>query len=298
MRQAPFDTRRSATVMLLIANVVAFLVQTAVSRFSVTDQNTGYTIPVLDYYFALSPSGLKHGFIWQLLTYQFMHASPLHLFFNCWAVYVFGHDVEMGLGRKSFLTLYFSSGILGGLAQTLSGLVLPLKFGGPVVGASAAAFGLVAAFAMLFPDRVLLLFFVLPMRAKWLLALSGALALYGILSSLNAVELDGPRTAHAAHLGGMLTGLCFIRYALHWHWPTFGRLRTLSSPRRLVKVHSAKPGFWPRSKPLPDEDLPPDEFVSREVDPILDKISAHGIHSLTERERRVLEAARSKIGKR
>jgi len=281
MRQSPFDTRRSMTVMLLIANVVAFLLQSALYRFS--------SFPVLDY-FALSLKGLAHGCIWQLLTYQFMHAGLLHLFFNCWAIYVFGQDVEMALGRKSFLTLYFSSGILGGAAQALAELASPIYFRGPVVGASAAAFGLAAAFAMLFPNRVLLLFFVLPMRAKWLLALCAALALYGLLSLP-----DG--TAHAAHLGGMLTGLLFIRYAVHWQWPNFGRWRRLSS-RRLVKVHFEKPAFWPRPKQLPQEDLPPEEFVSREVDPILDKISAHGINSLTERERRVLEAARAKIGKR
>jgi membrane associated rhomboid family serine protease len=268
--------------MLLIALVAAFLVQKVVERF----------FPSFAFYdyFALSLWGLKHGYVWQVLTYQFMHAGLLHLLFNCWAIYVFGHDVEMALGRNSFLTLYFSSGVIGGVAQVLAEMASPVYFRGPVVGASAAAFGLAAAFAVLFPNRVLLLFFILPMRAKWLLALCAALALYGMISLP-----DG--TAHAAHLGGMLTGLLFVRYAVHWQWPKFGRLRKLSS-RRLVKVHFEKPGFWPRSKQLPDEDLPPEEFVSREVDPILDKISAHGIQSLTERERRILEAARAKIGKR
>jgi len=279
MRQTPFDTRRSATVMLLIALVAAFFLQFGLSRVF------GFSVVK---YSALSLWGLKHGYVWQLLTYQFMHANLLHLFFNGWAVYVFGRDVEMALGRKSFLTLYFSSGIVGGIAQALAGLVSSDYFGAPVVGASAAAFGLTAAFAMLFPDRVLLLFFVLPMRAKWLLALCFALALYGMLS-----PPDG--TAHVAHLGGMLTGLFFIRYALRWHWPKVGRLPRLPSPR-LVKVHFEKPGFWPQSEPPPQEDLPPEEFVSREVDPILDKISASGIQSLTERERRILEAARAKIG--
>ena len=164
MRQTPFDTRRSATVMLLIALVAAHFLLFGLSRLFPN-------VPFGDY-LALSLQGLKHGFVWQLLTYQFMHAGLLHLFFNCWAIYVFGQDVEMALGRKSFLTLYFSSGIVGGAAQALAGLALDRDFAAPVVGASAAAFGLAAAFAMLFPNRVLLLFFVLPMRAKWLLALS------------------------------------------------------------------------------------------------------------------------------
>ena len=285
MRETPFDTRRSATVMLLIALVAAFLLQSVVYRFS----GVRFSVRFSEC-FALSLRGLEQGCIWQLVTYQFMHAGLWHLFFNCWAIYVFGHDVEMALGRRSFLTLYFSSGILGGAMQALAGLVSPVYFGGPVVGASAAAFGLAAAFAMLFPNRVLLLFFILPMRAKWLLALAGALALYGMIS-----PPDG--TAHAAHVGGMLTGLLFIRYAVRWQWPKFGRFRKASS-RRLVKVHFEKPGFWPRSKQPADEDLPPEEFVSREVDPILDKISAQGIQSLTERERRILEAARAKINNR
>jgi membrane associated rhomboid family serine protease len=286
MRQRPFNSHRSTTVMLLIANVAAFILQTALYRFSDFQAK----------YLALSLEGLEHGRIWQLLTYQFMHVSVLHLLFNCWAVYVFGRDVERALGRKTFLTLYFSSGVVGGLAEALAGLTLGNAFAGSVVGASAAAFGLVAAFARLFPDRVLLLFFILPMRAKWLLALCGGLAILGVVS-----PPDG--TAHAAHLGGMLTGILFIRYAIHWplpkwwHWPRIAR-HPGQSPRRLVKARSLKPGLWTHNKEPLQEDLPPDEFVSKEVDPILDKISAHGIHSLTERERRVLETARAKMAKR
>jgi membrane associated rhomboid family serine protease len=286
MRQRPFNSHRSATVMLLIANVAAFILQTALSRFS--------DFPAK--YLALSLWGLEHGCLWQLLTYQFMHANVLHLLFNCWAVYVFGRDVEMALGRKTFLALYFSSGVLGGLTQALAGLTLGDAFAGSVVGASAAAFGLVAAFAMLLPDRVLLLFFILPMRARWLLAFCAGLAILGIVS-----PPDG--TALAAHLGGMLAGILFIRYAIHWplpnwwRWPRFEH-RPSPSPRRLVKARSLKPGFWTGNKETLQDDLPPDEFVSKEVDPILDKISAHGIHSLTERERRVLETARAKMAKR
>jgi membrane associated rhomboid family serine protease len=283
MRQTPFDARRSATVILLCVNVAAFFLQFALERFS--------TFPTRDY-FALSVEGLAHGRVWQLLSYQFMHAGPLHLLFNCWAIYVFGRDVEDALGRKPYWALYLGSGIIGGLFQALAGLLLGGYFAAPVVGASAAAFGLVAAYAILFPDRIILLFFILPLRAKYLLLLSGLLALYGILSPAGGI-------AHAAHLGGMCAGIFFVRYALHWHWqwPRFRRPHG-QAPRRLVKVSSAGPGLWGRGKNDAEEDLPPEEFLSREVDPILDKISAHGIQSLTDRERRILEAAREKMGKR
>ena len=283
MRSSPFASRRSVTVVLLIVNAIVFFIQSLLYRYSAFPTN---------YYFALSLWGLEHGFVWQLLTYQFMHANLLHLLFNCWAIYVFGRELEESLGQAPFLRLYFASGLIGGLTQALAGLVLGGQFGGPVVGASAAAFGLVAAFALLFPERILLLFFIIPMRAKFLLILCGALALFGIL-------FPSDNIAHAAHLGGMLTGFLFVKYAMHWnwHWPQLRTPRP-KAPRRLVRVPAEKPGLWGRVKNSGPEELSPDEFLSKEVDPILDKISAHGIQSLTERERKILEAARSKMGKR
>ncbi len=289
MRESPFEARRSSTVLLLIALVAVFFLELVVER--ILGFSSAPSKSPIYHYFALSLSGLEHGCLWQLLTYQFMHAGPWHLLCNCWAIYVFGQELEMALGHRTYLTLYFSSGVLGGITQALASLVgLGPAANIPVVGASAAAFGLAGAYAMLFPNRVFLLFFVLPMRAKWLVAFAGGFALYGLLSPFDY-------TANAAHLGGLVTGLAFVRYALQWQWPSFKPLRRFSS-RRLVKVPINKSGFWPRSRPQPDDELPTEEFVSKEVDPILDKISAQGINSLTERERRILEAARAKMGNR
>jgi membrane associated rhomboid family serine protease len=281
MRGSQFDSRFTATVTLLLVNIAVFLIKEALIQFAHFDMAS---------YLALSVVGLKHGYVWQLLTYGFLHVGLLHLILNCWAIYVFGQDVEEALGRKPFLALYFAGVLIGGLLQALFGVLFPAYFAESVVGASAAAFALAAAFAMLFPERVLLLFFVIPMRAKYLLLLCGVLTLYGLVS-------HGDGIAHAAHLGGMLTGIVFVRYAMHWdwHWPSLRRTRR-EPPRRLVKVGSPSSARWGRSKP--EDDLPADEFLSKEVDPILDKISAHGIQSLTERERRILEAARQKIVKR
>jgi len=279
--KSPFDGRRSATVTLLIVNVACFLAQWVLYRFSAQD---------LDRFFALSLWGMQHGYVWQLLTYQFMHAGFLHLLFNCWAIYVFGRDVEDALGLKRFLVLYLASGVIGGMFQILMGVLLGGGFGGAVVGASAAAFGLAAAFAVLFPDRLLLLFFIIPLRAKYLLLLCGVLALLGILS-------PGDNIAHAAHLGGMVFGVFFIRYAMHWDlgWFKPGPARRA---KPIMRVISGRRPTWNRGKPVTPDDLPPDEFLSKEVDPILDKISAHGIQSLTERERRILEAARERMARR
>jgi hypothetical protein len=228
----------------------------------------------------------------------------MHLISNCIVIFFLGRPVEEALGRKSFLILYFSSGIVGGLCQTLVGVVgnvlgfhdYAFHFLGPVVGASAGGFGLTAAFALLFPDQILLLFMIIPIRAKYLLWLSIAVAGWGVVFPDRG--LFGPNVADAAHLGGILAGFIFVKYAVHWHfqWPQLNR-RARPPMRRLVKVHSQKPG-WGRDKVVIEEDLPPEEFLSKEVDPILDKISAQGIHSLTDRERKILETARAKMKKR
>jgi membrane associated rhomboid family serine protease len=290
MRAAPLLTPRSATLALLILNVVAFIIQNFVY----------YYVPAfpLDDYFALSVRGLAGGFVWQLLTFQLLHGGLLHLVLNCFVIYMFGSEIEEALGKRRALALYFASGVGGGLLQVGGGLLWPGHFGGAVVGASAGAFGLIAAFAVLYPERplTLLLFFVIPvtLRAKYLLLFSALLALFGIV-------VPGDHIAHAAHLGGMLTGIFFIRRVLLWRWPRlrFGSpARQPPLPRELVNVQAQRKPRWRRPDPLAEPELPTEEFLSREVDPILDKISAQGIQSLTERERKTLEAARTRMTNR
>lgn len=285
MRSTPFQGKRSATVILLVVLVVAFVVQLLAERY--TD------FPVLKW-FALSLPGLTHGYAWQLITYQFMHGGWLHLLVNCWVIYVFGRELEEALGPARLLGLYLSGGVLGGLVQGAAGVLVGGGFAAPVVGASAGAFALLAAFASLYPDRVLtlLLFFIIPvsLRAKYLLLFLGIITVMGLL-------LPSGNIAHAAHLGGMLTGLLFARYAIDWDW-SWLRLPRLRPLRRTVKLRPVARQTWQPRKARADEELPPEEFLSQEVDPILDKISAQGIQSLTERERRILEAAREKMGRR
>lgn len=295
MRRPSFGSHRSATVILVIAIILAFIGQQILEK-SPSGRVLGYL--------CLSFDGLKHGYVWQLLSFQFLHAGWMHLASNCLVIFFLGRPVEEALGRKSFLILYFSSGVFGGLCQTLLGVAAAAlgfqdyasHFIGPVVGASAGGFGVTAAFALLFPDTILLLFMIIPMRAKYLLWLSIALAGWGVVWPEHG--LFGPNVADAAHLGGIFAGFVFVKYAVHWHfqWPQLNR-RARPPMRRLVKVHSQKPG-WGRDKVIIEEDLPPEEFLSKEVDPILEKISAQGIHSLTERERKILETARGKIKKR
>src|ERR1017187_2339669 len=280
-----FRLRWSWTLALLVAYAVVFVVEILVSP---APQRLIPGNAFCNDYFALSKEGIEHGFVWQLVTYQFMHASLLHLLLNCWAIYVFGRELEQLLGGRRFLALMFSSGIIGGVFQVLTAMVWPALFDGPVVGASACAFGLVAAFALIFPERELtmLIFFVIPvrLRAKTLLVVSAVVAVVGVV--LSALHL-GSNVANAAHLGGMAMGWFYVK-------------KILKNPALIGAVEERQiiPPKLVRKKTVMPEEKSAGEFLESEVDPILDKISAHGIHSLTARERAVLEAARKKMAQR
>ncbi len=270
--------RWSWTVMLIASYVLVLVAELLAFRFV-----PGSSAFVYDH-FALSKTGLAHGYVWQLVTYQFMHAGWLHLFFNSWAIFVFGRELESVLGGRKFLALMFSSGIIGGVVQVVMAMLAPRIFDGPVVGASAGAFGLVAAFAAMFPERelTLLVFFVIPVTvtARWLLFVCAAVAVFGVLFPADHV-------ANAAHLGGMAMGWFFIHNILRGDWSSLGAVFQRSSRRES------------RSSPRAQiEKETPAKSAADEVDPILDKISAHGIQSLTPRERDILESARKKMSRK
>ena len=287
MRQAAYrEPWFSLTLLLIALNAICFVI----SWIASFDANS---ILFIQNYLALSLEGLKHGYCWQFLTFQFLHVGWLHLIFNCLAIFFFGRPVETALGRGRFLALYLAGGIIGGVVQMLFALALPQYFDAPVMGASAGASSLVAAFAVLnWQERFTLLIYFFPviMSGRTLFWISVALAVAGVLT-------PGSHIANAAHLGGILTGFFYVRRILQGHstpWEPPARHR----PPRELAARLKENKFW-RSKSVPPaEDLSADEFLQKEVDPILDKISAHGIQSLTARERETLERARAKMTKR
>jgi membrane associated rhomboid family serine protease len=287
MRDPMYGSRRPMALTIIIVLGICFVIQNFLLYYT--------RFPLYEY-FALTPNTLGKGWIWQLVTFNFLHApfgqgGFFHILFNCWAIWVFGKGVEEAIGPRKLFALFLSTGIAGGLFQALGAIVLPSHFGGAAVGASGGVFGLIAAFAALFPARQLtmLLFFIIPVTitAKFLLIFSGLVALFGILIPTGGV-------AHGAHLGGLLAGLAFVRWGLDVDWK-MPRIHLFRKPK--VFVHHRPSSTWPTQQ-ISKADLPSDEFISKEVDPILDKISAHGIQSLTERERKILEAARAKMARR
>ena len=146
-----------------------------------------------------------------------MHGSWPHLLLNCWALFVFGRPVEWTVGKSRFVTLYFLSGIIGGLFQVMASFLWPHFFGGTTVGASAGVMGVTAAFALLFPHQqlILLLFYVIPIKLRAQSLLGIILVLTGLGISFHNSRLAillGGNVAHFAHLGGILTGLALTRF--------------------------------------------------------------------------------------
>jgi membrane associated rhomboid family serine protease len=290
--------RWSATTVLMAVITGVFLLQWAAGLYVDHNLDSLEHHPdaaqvqfVTDKLLPLSAEGLRHGYVWQLVTFQFLHANFLHLACNLFCLWMFGRVMEQALGRASFLKLYFLSGIAGGLLQALLGLMMPERFGAPVVGASAGIIGLFGAFAMFQPDAKVLLWFIIPMSARLLFWGSVAIAVFFL------VEPMGTQIANGAHLGGLLMGAAYVHWRLYTKsFRTWLPARAVH-PRQLVRTYSFKQDYSPHPGAAPEETTP-DEFISREVDPILDKISSQGIQSLTDRERKILDAARKKMDRR
>ena len=210
---------------LLIINFIMFLADIALARFGI-DLNGA-----LGLHFFMASDFQPY----QLLTYMFMHGNFSHLFFNMFALWMFGNTLENIWGWKRFLIYYLLCGVGAGLIQegvqyieyvtSLSQYETVNMGGGHIVpmsqylnymttvGASGAIYGLLVAFGMMFPNSMIYLYFFVPIKAKWFVI--G----YAVIELLNGLGASGDQVAHFAHLGGMLVGLIIILI-----WKKKGRL--------------------------------------------------------------------------
>ncbi len=184
---------------LLIVNIGIFVVQFFATRF-------GFGGIFLD--FALWPRAVVSVLaVWQLVTYLFLHGGFGHILFNMFALWMFGSDLERDWGTKRFLEYYFLCGIGAGVCVVVASAL----FGGmdvPTIGSSGAIYGLLLAFGVLYPDRIVLFSFLFPIKAKHFVMIIGALA---FLSSFAGSQSN---VSHVAHLGGMIFGYVFLRRGL------------------------------------------------------------------------------------
>lgn len=232
---------------LLFANIGVFFLQ--------------QTVGAVNYYGVFVPQ-LVFMRPWTLVTYMFLHAGTMHLVFNMLGLFFFGPRVEERLGSRSFLTLYFISGISGALLSLFMGV------NAQIVGASGAVFGVMLAFAYFWPDMPIHIWGIIPIPARMLVIITTVLSLWS--------QLGGVRSniAHFAHLGGYLGAWLYLKW-LDRKRQDFRKKATAAAPVRELK-------FTKR----PEVDLKKVHEVNRdEVNRILDKISAHGMSALTPQER-------------
>lgn len=294
MREEDHGTRLSWTVMLLIALVVVFAAdEIAKAYLGLSLQQHG----------ALSSSVWQSGWVWQLVTFQFLHGGFPHLFFNGLGIWMFGRPIEAAFGGRRMLGLWMAGGLVGGLLQLGISAAFPNQFSPDVVGASAGLMTFLAIFCRLEPDARILLALIVPVPARFLFYFSVGVAVFFIV----VPSRDG--VAHAAHLGGLLFGWLWVQAGYHqgeslWDrlseaWDRWNQQRQTSRPvSRAAEGKIIKPSFRSASVPTPAKELSDAEFMAREVDPILDKIARDGIGSLTPAERQTLEAARKKVTRR
>ncbi len=226
---------------------------------------------------------------YQFVTYMFMHGSFAHLFFNMFALWMFGNAIENAWGPKRFLFFYMVCGIGAGLTQELvqyiqlNDIVQNYEYvqlnnrSIPVdeylnmlttVGASGAVYGILLAFGMMWPNSRIYLYFLIPIKTKWFVLIYGLLELFSGFSSIDNV-------AHFAHVGGMVFGLLLILY-----WKNGGSAGLKMRFTKKNSSDSRPKSDWDYNKERHDED--------RRTDEILDKISKGGYDSLTKEEKEFL----------
>jgi membrane associated rhomboid family serine protease len=244
---------------LLIANGAVFLLQLLTGNAWMAR------------WLGLVPRSILNDFaIWQIGTYMFLHGGFMHIFFNMFALWMFGSHLESQWGSRDFLKFYFLTGIGAGIITFL----LQLGSTVPTIGASGAIYAVLVAFAMTFPNRPIYIWFLFPVKAKYLVIFMIGMGL------LAATQGSGDGIAHWTHLGGALIGFLYLKQ--NWRMPNPLRpLRRLRS-RRKTKVKLK-------------QNREQAELMS-EVDRILDRITElGGYEHLSEQEKKILEKASQQL---
>lgn len=184
-------TQTGMTEKLIVANLAVFVLCAA--------------IPRLEYYLAMIPGFVLHGWVWQLFTYMFVHGGVTHIFFNMLSLYIFGRAVEYKLGSNEFLLFYLAVGLGSGIFSFL--VYVLMGWNVILVGASGAIYGVLLLFAVFYPYARIFVFGLLPVRAPVLVVIYTAIELYS--------EVFGVRggISHLTHLGGLLVAYlyCLVR---------------------------------------------------------------------------------------
>ena len=248
---------------LIIVNLALFIVTSMV--------------PLIGSFLAFQPSGVLFR-PWTIVTYMFVHGGFWHVFFNLLSLFFFGPPIESRWGSREFIKYYIICGLGGAL------LSFAFAFNSSVVGASAAVYGVMLAFAMIYPDMPIYIYAIFPVKAKWLIAVLAAFSLFSAFSG------GGDGVAHFAHLGGFAAGYLYLKLDFRAE-DSVKKLKRMVNKPKLTVVPGGPPA---QAAPKPRR---ADERVYDDVDKVLDKISTQGMASLTPEERNLLDEVSRKYRK-
>ncbi len=220
--------------------------------------------------FGLSPKTIW-PMIWQPVTYMFIHGGVFHVLINMFVLWMFGSELESIWGKTQFLRYYFITGIGSGLVWLLFNLGQPYSV---LIGASGAVYGILLAYGMMFPNRTVYLYFLVPIKVKWFVIFLGIIA---FVSSFNSYS----NISHITHLSGMLIGFVYLRYYRRWkdlRFSVYKQIEEFKISRKNRKNHQQIK-------------------MKQKVDQLLDKINESGFESLTDAEKDLLYKASKDISK-
>jgi len=257
---------------LLILNGTIFLAQQILNLFL-----DGRIIEVL---FGLSHEGFIQNFmLWQPFTYMFLHAGWFHIFFNLLGLWMFAGDLENYLGEKRFLKYYLFSGFGAGLIIASMNYYVFLKYGisSITIGASGALYAVLLGYAMLWPDREVLLYFLIPIKIKYLLLAFGLIEFFGTLSTVSG---KGGNISHIGHIGGLIAGFFLMKKYMKIPLKKTKNISFFEKLKRRKRLKNKRKEIDDRIE------------AKKIIDELLAKIARSGMSSLTVEEKNKLEWAR------
>ena len=227
--------------------------------------------------FGLVPSSfLSELMIWQPFTYMFFHApfyssvGISHILLNMLGLWVFGRELEQAWGKNNFLKYYFVTGIGSGLVTFL----FQINSDSPVIGASGAVYGVLLAYGLSYPNRMLYIWGIIPVKSLWLVIIMGTIAFFGLLGNADGIS-------HITHISGMVIGYFMLNKK--WRW------REL-----LFKIRKKTIEFQVQRH---EEKVAKKIMQKKDIDLILDKIQKEGFSSLTSREKNKLYESSKNMSK-
>lgn len=300
-RGGGFGASSPVTMRLLLITIAVFLAQSLFTQpvpddslSAVRAAGGAARISFVEKWCALDPDKVLSGQVWRLLTYGFCHDRHqlFHILFNMLLFFFFGKVLESMYGSKEFLAFYLVSIVLAGIAFVILNLVTGTP--GQAIGASGGVMAVMVLYALHFPRQTMLVFFIIPVEIRFLVAFLALADLYPFFQMLvgNGTASDG--IAHAAHLGGL--GFGFLYGRMNWRLaPLFGSLDTMWKAKRrgLRVVSDDADDPYDRNTAQPT-----DSKLAEQMDAILQKISEQGEQSLTAKERRTLEKASRELRNR